>query len=254
MTWLTRFTSEQVFSNTCTNNMVQRSAFLRRPSLSPLLPRRNQVIGKPPSTGIERLIEAAKTGKTLTPDIVRKGDSTAKLAMMLADIYHEAREYEKSLDLCNRLLTSAAIKRATPEQRSYAYYKRARNTYLMMSDKSDPDPTIADYLAAVSAAPKAEWADESLFLAANVHWNSKQDVDAAIALWQRLLKEYPGSKEAPRSALYIGVARYWKQQYPEARKALAEFLARYPDSIHVPSARRLLARCEEEMNANAKSK
>ncbi len=113
-----------------------------------------QVIGKPPSTGIERLIEAAKTGKTLTPDIVRKGDSTAKLAMMLADIYHEAREYEKSLDLCNRLLTSAAIKRATPEQRSYAYYKRARNTYLMMSDKSDPDPTIADYLAAVSAAPR----------------------------------------------------------------------------------------------------
>ena len=60
----------------------------------------------------------------------------------------------------------------------------------MMSDKSDPDPTIADYLAAVSAAPKAEWADESLFLAANVHWNSKQHVDAAIALWQRLLKEH----------------------------------------------------------------
>ncbi len=70
-----------------------------------------QVIGKPPSTGIERLIDAAKTGKTLTPNIVRKGDSTAKLGMMLADIYQEARQYEKSLDLCNRLLASAAVKR-----------------------------------------------------------------------------------------------------------------------------------------------
>ena len=106
MTWLTRFTSEQVFSNTCTNNMVQRLAFFEKAKPFAPSPQTSQVIGKPPSTGIERLIEAAKTGKTLTPDIVRKGDSTAKLAMMLADIYPEAREYEKSLDLCNRLLTS----------------------------------------------------------------------------------------------------------------------------------------------------
>ena len=152
------------------------------------------------------MIEAAKSGKTLTPDIVRKGDSTAKLAMMLADIYHEAREYEKSLELCNRLLASAAIKRASAEQRSYAYYKRARNTYLMMAKTFDANATVADYLAAVSAAPKAEWADEALFYAANVDWNHKQDVDAAVLVWQRLVREYPNSKEAPRSALYIGVA------------------------------------------------
>ena len=113
-----------------------------------------QVVGKPPSTGVERLIEAAKTGKTLTPDIARKGDSTAKLAMMLADIYHEARQYDKSLDRCNRLLTIRGDQCATPEQRAYAYYKRARNRYLMMGQKFDPNATIADYLAAVSAAPR----------------------------------------------------------------------------------------------------
>ena len=50
----------------------------------------------------------------MTPDIVCKGDSTAKLAMMLADIYSEGREYEKSLELCNCLIASAAIKRSNP--------------------------------------------------------------------------------------------------------------------------------------------
>ncbi len=124
----------------------------------------------------------------------------------------------------------------------------------MMGQKFDPNATIADYLAAVSAAPKVEWADESLFLAANVHWNHEQDADAAVLVWQRLVREYPKSNEAPRSALYIGVAHYWKKQYPEAHKALEEFLARYPDSSHVPSARRLLARCEEDMKAAAKPK
>ena len=73
--------------------------------------------------------------------------------IFLSFIYHEARGYEKSLDLCNRLLT-ARRSSATPEQRSYAYYKRARNAYLMMGQKFDPNATIADYLAAVPPRPR----------------------------------------------------------------------------------------------------
>ena len=124
----------------------------------------------------------------------------------------------------------------------------------MMGEKFDADATVADYLAAVSAAPKVAWADESLFYAANVRWNHQQDVAAAIFVWQRLIKEYPSSVEYAPAALYIGVARDWSKQYSEAHKALEEFLAHYPDSVHVPSARRLLARCEEDMKSAAKPK
>ena len=170
--------------------------------------------------------------------------------MMLADMYQEARQYEKSLDLCNRLLASAAVKRTAPEQRSYAYYKRARNTYLLMADKFDADATIKDYSASVAAAPKADWADEALFYAGNIQWNHKQDADAAVLTWERLVREYPGSKEAPTSAFYIGVALL-EETVSRGRKALEAFLERYPDSVHTRTARLLLASCEQDMKSGA---
>ena len=63
---------------------------------------------------MERLIEAAKSGKSLTPEIVRKGDERAKLILTLADVYHEGQQYDKSLDLCNRVLTGGPNKRIAP--------------------------------------------------------------------------------------------------------------------------------------------
>ena len=121
----------------------------------PLQPERTYVVahGKIP-TGIERLIETAKSGKSLTPDVVRQGDEQAKLILMLADIYFQGREFAKSWELCNRLIYSDAIARATREQRSYAHYKRARSCYCLHGKARKPDAALADYVVAVRTAPR----------------------------------------------------------------------------------------------------
>ena len=77
----------------------------------PLQPERKFVVvhGTIP-TGIERLIEAAKSGKSLTPEIVCKGDQKAKLILMLADVYYQGQEWQRSVDLCTRLIKGAAPK------------------------------------------------------------------------------------------------------------------------------------------------
>ncbi len=43
---------------------------------------------------------------------------------MLADVYHEGEQWEQSLDLCSRVIRDVTSK-ATCEQISYAYFKRA---------------------------------------------------------------------------------------------------------------------------------
>jgi tetratricopeptide (TPR) repeat protein len=200
-------------------------------------------------TGMERLIEAAKSGKSLTPEIVRKGDERAKLILTLADVYHEGQQYDKSLDLCNRVLTGGPNKRIAPEQRSYAHFKRARNHFLIQDMTAfNPDAALADYVAAVRVAPKAPWADEAMFLAGNIEWNQKHDLSAAISVWQRLLKNYPHSSEAGRSAFFIGVSRYFSKQYAEAKKSLEKYVADYPDSEFIGDANELIDKCEKEVN------
>ena len=217
----------------------------------PFAPPRNYAVvyGKIP-TGIERLIDAAKTGKTLTPEIVRKGDPTAKTAMMLADIYHEGQDYQRSLDLCDRLLNAPAImKKATREQCSYAHFRRARNHYLILDMALfNPDAALADYVAAVRAAPQAEWADKAMFYAGNIEWNKKNNPEAAISAWQLLIKNYPQSSEADRSAFFIGVTRYYTKQYAEAKKSLEKYAEDYPGSDFIDDARDLIDKCEKEIS------
>jgi len=196
----------------------------------PLQPERTFVVvqGTIP-TGIERLIAAAKSGKALTPDIVRKGDEKAKLILMLADVYHAGEEWERSLDLCARVINGFAPK-ATREQRSYAYFRRGRNYYCLRGQDRNPDAALADYVATVKTAPKAPWADKAMFLGGNLLWNHKRDADSAIAVWRRLLKEYPASEEADRAAYYIGVAFHWSGRVQEARQAYEAMLRERPAS------------------------
>ena len=114
----------------------------------PFAPERNLVVvhGHIP-TGIEKLIDLAKSRKFITPEVVRKGDHKAKLILMLADVYHEGEQWQKSLDLCNRVIDGAAPK-ATREQKSYAFYRRARNYYSFGQKGYDPDSAFKDYAAA----------------------------------------------------------------------------------------------------------
>ncbi len=141
-------------------------AFFEKAKL--LSPERNMIVvhGTIP-TGIERLIEVAKAGKSLTPDAVRAGNEKARLILMLADAYHAGEEWHQSLDLCNRII-SGAVPKATREQKSYAHFKRARNYFSFDGDEFKPEESLKDYVVAVRSAPKAEWASKAMLLAANI--------------------------------------------------------------------------------------
>ncbi len=184
-------------------------------------------------TGIERLIRAAKKGKSLTPQNVLEGDKKARLILMLADVYHTGGQYERSLELCNRLLKGAARK-ATKTQRSYAYFRRARNYYSLDSRgderKRNSDLALRDYLASQKTDPKTEWADNCLFKAANVYWNHSGNARKAIYLYRRLLKLYPDSDEAERSAYFIGVCYEWSGNYRDAKTAYLYSQKHFPAS------------------------
>ena len=146
----------------------------------PLAPERTfvEVNGHIP-TGMERLIEAAKSGKSLTPEIVRKGDEQAKLILMLADAYRAGEDCKRSLELCSRVIVGAAPK-VSREQKSYAHFKRARNYNNLRGETRDPDAALADYVAAVRAVPKAPWASTAMFLGANIEWNHKHNAEGAV--------------------------------------------------------------------------
>ena len=194
-------------------------------------------------TGIERLIQAAKTGKSLTPEVVRNGDEKARLILMLADVYYAGEEWKRSLDLCTRVIGGAAPK-ATREQRSYAHFKRARSYYSPHGAARDPDAALADYVAAVRAAPKAPWASTAMFLGANIEWNHKHNAEGALSIWNHLIRHYPQSKEADESTLFISVVYRWTNRPDEARNALTDFLARHPGSPLAEGARKQLTKLD----------
>ncbi len=194
-------------------------------------------------TGIERLIQVVKGGKTLTPQVVLDGDPTAKLILMLADIYHEVGQYEQSWDLCTRILNDTA--HATKEQKAWALFRRGRNAYSFDGAAQDVDAALVDYLAAVKLTPQAPWADKALFLAANIEWNHRHDADRAVARWRDLIRLYPNSPEAGRSAYYIGIAYQWSDRPEEAVQTLTEFVEGRPDSRFVGGAKKLLAKLQK---------
>jgi tetratricopeptide (TPR) repeat protein len=182
-------------------------------------------------TGVEKLIALAKHGTFITPQVARQGDPTARLILMLADVYHEGEDWQKSLDLCAKVIAGTGVAaKGTNQQKGWAFFKRGRNYYCLEGDANNPTAAQADYLAAAAAFPKADWADNALFLAANIHWNHHQNADAAVVLWKRLIKSYPQSDEADRAAYFIGVAYQWSGRPQEARQAYEDSLRKFPGS------------------------
>ncbi len=216
-------------------------------------PRTFTVVHGTVPTGIERLITVAKQGKSLTPKSVIEGDEKARLILMLADVYHTAGQYERSLELCNRLLKRGARK-ATKTQKSYAFFKRARNYYRIDTKSSDERKqnavlSLKDYLTAQKIDPKSEWADNSLFFAANIYWNDFRNAGKAIPLYRKLLKTYPESEEADRSALFIGVCYQWSKHFSEAKTAYRYFQKQFPDTRFSKLVVKQLAKVEVALKA-----
>ena len=199
-------------------------------------------------TGIELLVAMAKSGKSITPEEACRGDSSAKAALMLIDVYHQGQEYQKSLEICNRLIESSLMARATPEQKSYVYFKRAANL---------PDPGHGVFqsgrgLGRLRCRIPCR-AEGPLVRPGHVPGGQHRvepqapfrsgDFHLAPSI-----KTFPKSSEADRCAYFIGVARYWSKQYEEARESLEQFLEDYPDSEFASDAQDFLDKCDKEID------
>ena len=196
-------------------------------------------------TGIERLVEAAKSGKSLTPEEARRGDEKARLILMLADVYMEAQQWSKAIELCDILLDTPRSS-ASRDQQSWAYHQ-----------KGAANSGISHYLdarrchvLAQRVSPSAPWAPRSLFLAASIADNLQQDPANVIREYKAVMLTYPDTDAARTAAYLIGVSYEWDEQWSAAKRVYEWFIKRYPES---PTARTIrtsrLPNVEKQLHA-----
>jgi len=196
-------------------------------------PRRYRLVMGSIATGTERLIKAASAGESITPEEVKEGDSKAKLMLMLADLYYEGRQFEQALELCERVIKGEAPQ-ATPNQQSWAYFKKGRNLHAMFL----PLDAVPEFQRAAQVGPDAPWCPTALSYAANGIFNYTQDVPNVVARWKRLAARFPESEEAERATYHIGFAFEKSGRFREAKAAYEHFIDTYPNSDYVRAIRR----------------
>lgn len=98
---------------------------------------------------------------------------------------------------------------------------------------------IGLYTAFADAYPADSLAPSYLLKAADVATNALL-TDQAIALFDRIIKDYPDFKDVPICYFMRGQAYEQNQQYDKAREAYNEFLSKYPDHYMAESTRQVL--------------
>lgn len=193
----------------------------------PFMPPRDfvVVIGSIP-TGIERILEAAREKKQLTPPAALEGGSEkTRLILQLVDIFCEAGQYHKAIELCGMVI-AARSSDCTDLQKSWAHFARARSIYEIPRCMEARE----DYIAAQKVCPKAPWAAQALLYAGTITNNFYEDPLGAIPFYERVVQEYPDSEFADKAAYFIGVSYEHKSQWDKAQKAYRLFLKKYPES------------------------
>jgi tetratricopeptide (TPR) repeat protein len=222
-------------------------------SARPFEPARKLVVvsGHVPGA-VERLVSAAKTGKPLVPPEVEVGDKKAGLCLRIASLYYEAEEFDHSMRLCNNLLDS--MPKATRDQRSWAYFLRGRCLHAQQL----PLDAMDSFANSVDETSKPSWKPTALFYMANATFNYDRDVETAIAIWQRVSREFPESTEAECSQYYIAFALMHSGRHKAARQAFDEFLKARPDSVYAEPIRihhfQRLDELETEQKAHGSTK
>jgi TolA-binding protein len=215
----------------------------------PLAPPRKAVLVGSIPTGLEELIDVARSGVMLTPKEVRAGDPKAKLILMLADVHVKGHEWAKAIELCDKVIQAKNFS-VTALQKSWAYHQKATAIYGI------PDCANAfdDYVRAQATAPKAPWAAESLFYAGCIANNFRQDSALAMAHYKAVVEKYPAHELASKAAFFIGVRYEAEEDWHRAKAAYTSFLKKYPDSLWVNLVRKYhLPEVEKHLSATSSS-
>jgi tetratricopeptide (TPR) repeat protein len=91
----------------------------------------------------------------------------------------------------------------------------------------------------VGAASQSEAPSFLILLAARIYARQKNE-NKAFPLWERVMKEFPASPEAPEGTLEVGRTLARKGDIPGAIAQLERLILTYPASALVPQARREL--------------
>ena len=219
------------------------------------LPRADALAGKAPQPGTRlsgdeqaRMVVTAQAlrGRPLTPLTLWTSKKPNYPYIHFAEVLARTNDYERARDYATRVLSRKG-QELTGYQSSYMYYLRGR-CYNGIPDRKQRSRAPADFLAAQKADPKAPWADTCLFLAANARWNHEHDAKAAIALWRRLMKEYPQSREWDRSAYYVGVIHQQEKRYADAKAAYETLLKEKPKTSFAKLTKEKLKAVERELS------
>ena len=206
-------------------------------------PKNTQASNKYTSAELDVFIKTIQSGKTSIPESTRQGDSKTAVMLMQASLYQQAEMFDPAIFQYNRILNGKDIQ-ATRSQRSWAVLQRGRCRANLSSEDRNINAALADYQAAVTTDPNAEWAPDALFAAASMEWNFRKDSDRAIRLWQGLVRQYPENHLAAKSAYHIAMTFLWTNRPEEARNGFLAFIERYPDSMLAAAAKEQLKKLE----------
>jgi TolA-binding protein len=103
----------------------------------------------------------------------------------------------------------------------------------------DLDGAESDLLAFTGRYPRHSSADNALYLAGLVRQN-QGDCAAAVALFDRIPREYPAGDAVAEAMLEKGRCLAALQRPVEARALLAKLVQDHPDAVEVTAARQLL--------------
>jgi len=107
------------------------------------------------------------------------------------------------------------------------------------------DQAAAAFSRFLSTYPDSQLADNAQYWLAESHYVT-EDFETALNQFQLVVERYPRSRKVPDALLKIGFCNYALERWPEARIALQQVRADFPDSTAARLADQRLTRMTEE--------
>jgi tetratricopeptide (TPR) repeat protein len=179
--------------------------------------------------------------------------SLAAQLLRYGDLLRGGGRPERAFEFYDTLLQKQS-RAMTKTERSYALLRRGYARFKLVSPlEKEPEKSVKDYDAAVTAAPDAAWAGECLFLAGTLSGTITRDDEAAVGYYTRLITEYADSPYASKGAYYIGinheVAERWELAYLAFLDAQVKFPGGAAHDLIDDHLRRLRGRVSREFRA-----
>ncbi len=199
--------------------------------------------------GVERqlanqgLIEMARQIDALTEELRKLRGEFDQLQHELERARTQQRDQYMDLDTRVRAAEAAltAAQAASAPGSPEAEYQAAFN--LLKDGKYDEAATALREF--VARNPQHELAPNAMYWLGEAHY-VRRDYPAALAAFESLLRDYPGTRKSPDALLKAGYCQYELKRFGPARALLTRVTEEYPDTQAAADARQRLERLPTE--------